>query len=960
MVGVATGIGLLAVWFGERQGLLFAGARSMSIKTIIKTSNLAQLLLLLLLGLCLVAFGRGLHDSRRMLENYYELDSLLLDVETNARQCFEEAHAFIFTGSPDRYANWQILSQIRDGAAKDVATRGVSFEDTARKINLSAGMQAQVQSLLAQRKHLDSLLDTAVSMAVGNSGPPHWDRDGLDLRGAQAWADRVNLDGEVQQVLFSAQALREVQYRSFLDQISLQESPLSQMVWAMAVALLALGASAVVNIYIFQKRVVQPLGEVSRYAGGVAEGGDPAPVKLGHQDELSNMFEALQRMKGTLFTRIRELKEAERRARKSKQQAVLARAQALTSLELAQKASHVQEDFLRRMSHEIRTPLNAIIGMSYLSLQAGPTGVQRDYISQINKSGSVLLDMVNRILDFSSANEGLLRRESRAFHLSRLFELLRQSVAGSALEKHLELNFTIDPAVPPVVEGDERHLEEVLRILLDNAVKYTRTGTVECSVQYAHDGGQGEVCRLLFVVADSGPGMDAALREKLFEPFALGDESLTRANSGLGLGLALARQLVDLLGGELSVASSPGKGSRFFFELSFGRVQPCCTTETSPAQEAQEAVESIFNPADVQQRTVLVVEDNDINAQIASELLAQAGLAVRVASNGLAAVNEVRAGGVDLVIMDVQMPVMDGLEATTRIRELGYSSESLPILAMTAHADAASRLDGKKVGMNDYLTKPVDPAALYAALEQWLPGGLEHNPLPRSAAPEQSLAREHGGSELDVMRDSAAAIAEPDCPAINVEAGLATVGGNHDLYSELLLRFVEHYGDSARELRGLLAFGDLRGAARLAHTVKGVAANLGVERVCRLTRRMENSLPLTPPGESLIDEFEESMNEVLMRVRCLEGASRTPTTGSMHLDEEHREGLLVLLAELPDLVETDWGNAESSLERFLPFVDGTPYAEDLSAVLAAVKDFDNGALQGQAAALQHRLRGENA
>ena len=247
-----------------------------------------------------------------------------------------------------------------------------------------------------------------------------------------------------------------------------------------------------------------------------------------------------------------------------------------------------------------------------------------------------------------------------------------------------------------------------------------------------------------------------------------------------------------------------------------------------------------------------------------------------------------------------------------------------------------------------------------AALEQWLPGGLEHNPLPQSAAPEQSLARENGGSELDVMRDSAAAIAEPDCPAINVEAGLATVGGNHDLYSELLLRFVEHYGDSARELRGLLAFGDLRGAARLAHTVKGVAANLGVERVCRLTRRMENSLPLSPPSESLIDEFEESMNEVLMRVRCLEGASRTPTTGSMHLDEEHREGLLVLLAELPDLVETDWGNAESSLERFLPFVDGTPYAEDLSAVLAAVKDFDNGALQGQAAALQHRLRGENA
>ena len=230
-------------------------------------------------------------------------------------------------------------------------------------------------------------------MAVGNSGPPLWDRDGLDLKGAQSWVDRVNLDSEAQQVLFSAQALREVQYRSFLEQVSKQESPLVQMVWAMFFALLALGASAVANIYIFQMRVAKPLGEVSQYAEDVAAGEDPEPLKLKYRDELAVMFASLQRMKGTLFSRIRELKEAERRARKSKQQAVLARAQALSSLELAQRASHVQEDFLRRMSHEIRTPLNAIIGMSYLSLQAGLSGVQRDYLSQINKSGSLLLDM---------------------------------------------------------------------------------------------------------------------------------------------------------------------------------------------------------------------------------------------------------------------------------------------------------------------------------------------------------------------------------------------------------------------------------------------------------------------------------------------------------------------------------------------------------------------------------------
>lgn len=933
----------------------------MSIRTIIKTSNFAQLLLLLLLGLCLVSLGRGLHEGRRVLESYYRLDSFLVDVETNTHQSYEEAHAFIFTGNPERYAKWQMLNQFGSKTENGADEHEGSFESLARNLNLTAGLQGQIQALLVHRKHLDNLLETGVKMALGNSGPPHWDRDGLDLRGAQSWAERVNLDSEAQQVLFSAQTLREVQYRSFLEQVSQQEMPLVQMVWAMALSLLALAASAVANISIFRKRVAKPLGQVSQYAEGVAAGEDPDPLKLKHQDELSVMFASLQRMKGTLFSRIRELKEAERRARKSKQQAVLARAQALASLELAQRASHVQEDFLRRMSHEIRTPLNAIIGMSYLSLQTGLNGIQRDYLSQINKSGSLLLDMVNRILDFSSVNEGLLRRECRAFQLAHLLDLLRQSVAGSALEKQLELIFTCDPAVPQVVEGDERHLEEVLRILLDNAVKYTRTGSVECSVQIARGGMDNDGCRLLFVVADSGPGMDVDLKEKLFEPFAMGDESLTRSNSGLGLGLALARQLVNLMGGELSVASAPGKGSRFFFELPFGMVQQneALTETTSAQEEAAAIVDDALGASKAARRTVLVVEDNEINAQIASELLLQAALDVRLASNGQSAVEEVNRGGIDLVLMDVQMPVMDGLEATMRIRAMGFLPADLPILAMTAHADAASRLDGKNVGMNDYLTKPVDPAALYAALAKWLPDGLQSNPLALDDASGEEPEHESEKSDsLDVMRDPASAVLEMEGQAVNIEAGLATVGGNRKLYNELLLRFVDHYGDSAREMRGLLACGDLRGAARLAHTVKGVAANLGVERVCRLTRLMEGSLPLTPPREELMDAFEACMNEVLLRVRCLEGDGSTPTMGVLHLEGEHRDSLLALLTELPELMETDWGNAESALERFIPLVNGTPYAEDMTAILASVKDFDNAALQGQAAALQRRLLGE--
>jgi len=944
-------------------------AQGMSIRTIIKASNAAQLLLLLVLGLCLIAFGRGLHNSKNTLENYYHLELLLVEVEANARQSYDEAHAFILTGNPERYAKWFNLRQQKIGEAPQspfshvAAHRRASFDALAAELTLPESVSAQVWSLLTRGKHLDALLTTAVNIAVGNSGPPQWDRDGLDLKGAQRWATDAGIDGEAQRMMQAAQALREEQYRNFLNEVARQEAPLIHLVWGMIASLLALAASAVVNLCIFQKRVANPLGKVSQYAESVASGQDPEPLALRHEDELSIMFGSLERMKNTLFSRIRELKEAERLTRKSQQQAVQARAQALSSLGLAQKASHVQEDFLRRISHEIRTPLNAIIGMSYLCLQTGITPAQREYLSQINKSGSVLLDMVNRILDFSSACEGSLCLEQHAFSLPRLMELLRHGLEGGALEKHLELRFPLDPAVPATVLGDERHLEEALRILLDNAVRYTPSGMVECSVRPAQNVGDGSGIRLLFVVADSGPGMNAELTEKLFEPFAMGDESMTRESSGLGLGLALARQLVHLMGGELLVDSAPGAGSRFFFELSFGRVLQGEVTSGGPLPVLEAQAHAVRRENDDRQRTVLVVDDNEINSQIASELLAQAGLKACVASNGAEALDVVRDGGVDLVIMDVQMPVMDGLEATRRIREMGFTPEMLPILAMTAHADAASRMDGKKVGMNDYLTKPVDPAALYATLEKWLHVKLEAIPAPTDKPePAEKAAPEGQGTDLslDVVRGADVPFEKSEGQAVNVESGLATVGGNRALYRELLLRFVDHYGESARNLRGLLACGDLRGAARLAHTVKGVAANLGVERVCRLTRRMEYFLPTSSPDALLMDEFEKSMEEVQARVRCLEDESGMSTTGSLHLEGVIRENLLALLEELPTLLETDWGTAESSLEKFVSLADNTPYAGDITALLAAVKDFDNARVQGLAADLQQRLLREEA
>ena len=358
-------------------------------------------------------------------------------------------------------------------------------------------------------------------------------------------------------------ALRERWRGDFLNEMKARQASLLPLLAAVLAGLSLLAVSAVINIYVCHTRVVRPLRAVNRYAAAVAAGEDPPPLRLRHQDELAGMFATLQHMQATLQARINALKAAELTARNNRKQAVQARTQALTSLELAQRASRVQDDFLRRISHEIRTPLNAIIGMSYLSLQTELSGVQRDYLAQINKSGSVLLDMVNRILDFSSASEGHVQLEPQPFVLARFVELLRQSVAGAALEKKLDLRFVLDPALPATITGDERHLEEVLRILLDNAVRYTSRGVVECRAQPAPPSedpiaaSAPDRLRLRFVVADTGPGMDAQQLCTVFDPFTPGDESLTRADSGLGLGLALARQLVHLMGGDLQVESGP-------------------------------------------------------------------------------------------------------------------------------------------------------------------------------------------------------------------------------------------------------------------------------------------------------------------------------------------------------------------------------------------------------------------
>lgn len=1052
----------------------------MSIRALIKTSNMAQLCMVLMLALCTVWLGRSLYEVNGFLHSYYRFENLLAEISSTSRETYRASLEFISAGDARHLERWRHLLRVERGelprpekAQLDPGAT-LSLPALADRMEIDAPTRAHLRSILVQVDMLNSMTEAAIILALGSQ------KEGstaaqtqADRNAALRWMHENNLARLPDAIADATRKLGDMQYAELLARLGEREAPLRWTMLAAIGALILLGASVLGNAYIFKTRVVNPLDKVSGYAESVAAGFDPDPLRLRHRDELALMFASLQRMKGTLFSRIRELKEVERWARKSRQQAVLARSQALTSLELAQRASHVQDDFLRRISHEIRTPLNAIIGMSYLSLQTDLSSVQRDYLAQINKSGSVLLDMVNRILDFSSASEGSMRMERKVFALPYFMELLRQSVAGTALEKRLLLNFTLDPAIPATVVGDERHLEEVLRILLDNAVKYTVSGGVEFRVVPSDEPATKEgALRLAFVVSDTGPGLDGEEWKKLFEPFALGDESMTRARSGLGLGLALARQLVNLMGGELTVQSAPGEGSRFSFSVEMDKtdrpiapvvsseknvpampVRPAASLELfsqksdvlkvtpasalpeeqsdfrsaaiaaavlaasaampadmpngqqSPSDEscvakpalatAGQAVSTAEDhavslaagapsiPAAASPRTVLVVEDNDINAQIARELLEQAGLEVLLAANGQEALDQLENSAqsdVALVLMDVQMPVMDGLEATRRIRSLGFSPEDLPVVAMTAHTDVASRMDGKDVGMNDYLTKPVNPEMLYATLEKWLPGELRRNPAREKPSEDMRWVDLQADSLLAnaavITKDNASA-SDEDCsvnrlramqarmkgqhsPAINIEAGLATVGNNRKLYLELLLRFVEHYGDSPVRLRAMLRGGDLNAAARMAHTVKGVAANLGVDRIHRLTRMMEDVLPENPLDPGLLKAFDVEMGQVLEYVQAIDARSRETRSGNLQLAEEHRTALLALLGELPKRVETDWGGVEGALEALMSLVEGTPHAGDMVAILAAVKDFDTAGMAERADQLREKLLREIA
>jgi two-component system sensor histidine kinase/response regulator len=734
----------------------------------------------------------------------------------------------------------------------------------------------------------------------------------------------------------------------------------------------------------------------------------------------------------------------------------------------AEAAAEAKSMFLTNMSHEIRTPMNAIIGLSHLVQKTELTARQRDYARKIHSAGTALLGIVNDILDFSKIEAGQISLECINFSLDDILDNVAVIIGQRAQDKGLELLIDQPPDAPRTLRGDPLRLSQVLTNLVSNAVKFTVAGTITVAFEQCES--VASKVKLRFEVRDTGIGMSEAQVLRLFQPFSQADGSTTRKYGGTGLGLSICKRLVELMGGEIGVDSSPGKGSVFFFSVeldpggsdaarqkrkilpahldsmrmlvvddnaaardiisrlleSFGlRVDAVASGEEAiaavvaadvrdpyrvafidwrmPGLDGVDTVLAIrekellsappsfvlvsaFSREDVRIRAeqsgidlflvkpvspsaledtlvtlfppaegeiagdiacglqptppelnwlrVLLAEDNEINQLIAVELLESAGASVDVASNGREAVDKLAQGSAyDVVLMDLQMPVMGGHEATRLIRADPRFAD-LPIVAMTAHAMVEERQRCFDSGMNDHLTKPIDPGELFRTLARY---GLCRGAEAAVAAPQT---------------DPLFAV-----PGLDVAAGLRRAGGKMGFYRKLLRQFLDSQSGAVKDIGLALAAANFLLAARLAHTLKGVAGNIGAMPLSQIAAEVDDAVRESPGVKATklrLIRLDHTHDEFCTALAAALGSAEVAEVVSIGASEQVSpaqivETLTAALQRNDGEVADYFDTHADALREILP-------GPDFVALASAVRNYDFSAALARLAAVPDRCR----